>query len=181
MNILLIDNYDSFTYNLSHQLQTVLDCHLNIVLHDHIQASQIDTCDAVVISPGPGTPHEYQYDQYLDRLGATPVLGICLGMQILNRYHGGSTDKLENCEHGTTRTMQWQQQQHDVAIYHSLYCNKIADHFHTTATTDTHIPMMIEHQNLPHIGFQFHPESFLTLNGETFIDYAFNQFFRRFN
>lgn len=182
MKILLIDNYDSFTHNLAHLLNTTLKCNIQIIKHDHMDKMHIDNADFIVISPGPGHPNEYKYETLFANT-SKPILGICLGMQILNISFGGSVNSLKNCQHGTTQYISFGKNgiKSEVAIYNSLFCSNISNQFAITAKTKNNIPMAIEHKTRPYIGYQFHPESFLTKNGEYFINYAFNHFFKNFN
>jgi anthranilate synthase/aminodeoxychorismate synthase-like glutamine amidotransferase len=174
-NILLIDNYDSFTRNLEHLLAVRLQVAPSVARYDEISRLDLSGHDLIVISPGPGRPSEYpEYRRLLSC--ESPVIGVCLGMQILNELYGGTTDRLETCVHGKTDHIEFNGRRFEVARYHSLYANRIADCFEVVARNNDGVPMAIRHSAKPLIGYQFHPESFMTEEGGYFIDYAVHSF-----
>ena len=173
MKILLIDNFDSFTFNLVHLLSETLECQTEVISYSDFIIDCLNGFDAMVISPGPGKPREYQKYGILKEYDL-PILGICLGMQVLNELYGGRTDILDYCIHGQTDEIQMSGQQFSVARYHSLYIQKVADDFDIIAQNKQGIPMAIKHKRKPLIGYQFHPESFMTKEGQFFINYAFD-------
>ncbi|WP_031479854.1 aminodeoxychorismate/anthranilate synthase component II [Maridesulfovibrio frigidus] len=189
MKILLIDNNDSFTNNLEHLLVReivgarvlvvshldVLPCADNLV-DEHTQLSfDVDKFDLLVLSPGPGTPQDYRgYGALLN--SGKPVLGICLGMQILNEHFGGKTSRLEGCFHGRTEKIDFAGHHLAVARYHSLYCEIVGQGLEVIAANNQYVPMAIAHNERPLLGYQFHPESFLTEDAGVFIDYALDFF-----
>jgi len=175
MELFLIDNFDSFTYNLAHLLSNVLKCNPRVVSYSEFRGEHLNGCEAVVISPGPGKPCEYPKYEIL-RDCDRPILGICLGMQILNELYDGSTDVLDDCVHGKTDEIEMEGRKFTVARYHSLFVSKVASNFQVVSQNRQGIPMAIRHINKPIVGFQFHPESFMTSEGQYFIDYAFNCF-----
>ncbi len=174
-NILLVDNYDSFTRNLEHLLAARLHVVPSVVPYDEIPTIDIEEYDIVVISPGPGKPSEYPAYRWLLSC-STPVIGICLGMQILNELHGGRTERLVTCVHGKTDRVDFDGRICEVARYHSLFISRVADEFEVIARNSGSIPMAIRHKSRPQIGYQFHPESFMTPDGGYFIDYALHSF-----
>ncbi len=169
MNILLIDNNDSFTRNLEHLLVSSIDeASVTVESYARLATLDLDQPDLIVISPGPGTPEEYPgYDVVFD--AGKPVLGICLGMQILNEQFDGSTGRLAGCVHGKTDMVKWKEQQQVVARYHSLSVTQVGDQLDTLATNADGIPMCLGNAERQVFGYQFHPESFLTQNGGVFI------------
>ena len=175
METLLVDNNDSFTYNLEHLLVRVTGDTPTVIPYDLLKKSQIDDYDWIVISPGPMTPADYpNYARIFQ--GPIPVLGICLGMQIINEQFGGTTAPLVGCYHGRTDEIDFQGIRHNVARYHSLYAASVGDNLEVIASNRDGVPMAIRHTRRPIIGYQFHPESFLTPAGEHFIEYALRDY-----
>lgn len=176
MRIVLIDNNDSFTRNLEHLLVTATSFVPDIISYGKdgtaLSACSLEQYDLIVISPGPGHPVEYDaYDCVFE--SGKPVLGICMGMQIINHYYGGTTDRLPNCVHGKTDLLEIDGDLRTIARYHSLYLSSIGKGLRVTSTlSGTTVPMIIEHENRPIMGLQFHPESFLTEQGEWYIHHA---------
>lgn len=172
MRIVIIDNRDSFTRNLEHLVAQVAPSPPAIVPVAEIDAVTPAEWDMVIISPGPGAPQDYPgYARIVD--SGVPVLGVCLGMQILNAHFGGVTSRLAGCVHGRQDVMHWRQRQWTVARYHSLYVSTVGAGLDVLAANAQGVPFVLAHPRRPLIGYQFHPESFLTENGGAFIDYAF--------
>lgn len=173
MRILLIDNYDSFTHNLSHQLAVCSGMLPDIVAYHALPGTDLQPYDLAVISPGPGHPFHYpDYRQLLH--GSTPTLGICLGMQIINNHFGGTTVRLDGCIHGKTDNFTFLGHTVTVARYHSLHVEKIGEALEVLAVNHDGVPMALKHRSKAMLGYQFHPESFLTDNGNQFIHKAFD-------
>ena len=128
--------------------------------------------DLIVISPGPGAPEEYPgYGAVLQ--GTTPVLGICLGLQIINSHFGGTTAPLDGCVHGKTDTaILHGVGSFTVARYHSLHLATLGHDMRPLAHTPQGLIMAARHATLPIMGYQFHPESFLTPDGVFWIRHA---------
>ena len=97
-------------------------------------------------------------------------------MQILNELHGGQTGRANACVHGKTDSIEFDGRHFTVARYHSLYASRVADCFEVLASSADGIPMAIRHRSLPLIGYQFHPESFMTPEGGYFFRYALHSF-----
>jgi para-aminobenzoate synthetase component 2 len=170
MRILLIDHYDSFTRNLEHLFATALQAQVDVIAHDSFGMkweNTSDNYDLTVLSPGPGHPDEYTGYGPLLRSGK-PVFGVCLGMQIINRVFGGATARLADCVHGKTDEIVWNSRQYTVARYHSLHLSRVPQCFDVLASNGQGVPMMIAHKDLPVRAVQFHPESFLTPDGDVF-------------
>lgn len=175
MRVLLIDNYDSFAYNLVQALR-VLGATVDVIRNDVVEADEAirREADCLVISPGPCTPKEAGISVDLCRRARVPVLGVCLGHQCLVVAFGGTVGRAGRVVHGKTS-----QVRHSgsglftgtpdpltVARYHSLIATRIPDCFELTAqTADQAEPMAVRHKTRPLFGVQFHPESFLTPDG----------------
>lgn len=174
---LLIDNDDSFTINLWHLLAREIKGKIILINYRQMGSIALGDYDLIVISPGPGHPGDYPGYQRL-RDTKTPILGICLGMQIMNDLYGGKTDRIEACIHGKAEPIDFDGKKFNVARYHSLGIIKPSEEFEIIAFNRSGLPMAIKHKTRPIIGYQFHPESFLTDNGRYFINYATNFFFK---
>lgn len=185
MCTLLIDNHDSFTYNLLHLLQQAPHCPkpIRVVTHD-VMPDEVDEVEAVVISPGPGLPEEAgvlmqmieQFHQHC------PILGICLGHQALAQYFGASLYQLPHPIHGGVDDLVYADdplftgmQAVKVARYHSWVVDAptVPATLQVVATTNQGLVMALRHKTLPIAGFQFHPESFVTTQGLQIVDNFF--------
>lgn len=164
MRLLLIDNNDSFTYNLYHQIVRVTGLHTDVVPYDSLYSCGAGSYSGYVISPGPGHPDEYMDYEFLLE-SEKPVFGVCLGMQIMNSLFGGKTDRLKDCRHGITLPAEYRGETHSVAVYNSLYCSMVPDCFEIISRYKN-TPMGIIHKTKPIAGVQFHPESFMSLTGD---------------
>lgn len=183
MSILLIDNNDSFTYNLFQQMES-LGAKVEVVTVDTLKLDDCETHTAFVISPGPKSPKEYPiYKELLDRYHTQkPILGVCLGHQILADYFGTPTVRAPKVMHGKTSLIQHSSTSlfegipspMKVARYHSLIVSEVPAHFQALAWTDDQILMAMKHESLPLFGVQFHPESFLTEHGDTLMQNFLN-------
>ena len=179
--LLLLDNYDSFTYNLYDYL---LQLHSEVVVYrnDEISCAEIEQLNpqGIIISPGPKTPNEAGITmnvvaQFHDKI---PLLGICLGHQALGMFFGAQLVKSDYPVHGKTSLIQHNDDalfQHinnpfEAMRYHSLYLAELEKTpLQIIATTNDNIPMAIKHATLPLYGLQFHPESILTPDGLTLL------------
>ncbi|EGJ49475.1 aminodeoxychorismate/anthranilate synthase component II [Desulfocurvibacter africanus] len=180
MRILLVDNEDSFTRNLEHLLAVTTGRAPKVLPYALFQTDLTAECDMLVISPGPGHPREYPaYAQLFTSREQgqpdTPVLGVCLGMQIINECLGGRTQRLHGCVHGKAEEIDFLGRRERVARYHSLHVTKLGDGLEALAATDKGVAMALRHRHRPFLGYQFHPESFLTENGEAFIRHALRE------
>ncbi|MFJ7666058.1 aminodeoxychorismate/anthranilate synthase component II [Lysinibacillus sp. NPDC097195] len=177
--ILLIDNYDSFTYNLFQQV-SMLGKEVRVVRNDEITIEEIIELnpEAIILSPGPGTPNEAGITvQVVQKLHKNyPILGICLGHQSIGQAFGGSIVQAKNIMHGKLSTLHYEQTgvfaQFDgdleVMRYHSLIIEPSTLHedFMVMATSiDDGEIMAIQHKHYPLVGLQFHPESIGTKAG----------------
>jgi anthranilate/para-aminobenzoate synthase component II len=171
MRVVIIDNDDSFTGNLEHLLVESIGSRPLIVPYSHLDSVNPEDCDLAVISAGPGKPSEYpDYAAVLE--SDVPLLGICLGMQIINEHFGGETARLPDCVHGKTDRVEFDGHTFTVARYHSLCLQRVADCLEVIAVNAGGVPMALRHKTRRIIGYQFHPESFMTPEGAHFVDYA---------
>jgi anthranilate synthase component II len=171
--ILLVDNYDSFTYNLAHLFQE-LGAEVTVLRNDAVDAEAAERAapSHLVISPGPGRPADAGATiEIVKRLGPrTPTLGVCLGHQAIVEAFGGEVGQAKELVHGKATDVA-----HDgrglfdglpdpfeAGRYHSLAATRVPDCLDVTATTADGEVMAVRHRNLPVDGIQFHPESVLT-------------------
>jgi len=177
--IYFLDNFDSFSYNLVDEL-SMLGCQL-VVYRNNISAQSIfdKMCQEtvpvlLVLSPGPGAPSDAGCLMELIELckGRFPMLGICLGQQALTQSYGGVIGHAGETVHGKSSIITLTEHpvfagmgdKMPVARYHSLMATKVPDDVEVIACYEN-IPMAIYHQQNNALGYQFHPESILTLNG----------------
>jgi anthranilate synthase/aminodeoxychorismate synthase-like glutamine amidotransferase len=177
--LLLVDNYDSFTYNL-YQYLGELGAETRVVRHDEITVDDALASGArgIVISPGPGTPDEAGISLELIRraAGRVPVLGVCLGHQALGQAFGGRVVRAPKLMHGKTsqihhdgRTLfEGLPQPFTATRYHSLVVDRasVPECFEISAWTDDGLVMGLRHREHALEGVQFHPESILTAAGK---------------
>ena len=176
--VLVIDNYDSFVYNLVQYLGE-LGAEPVVYRHDAItldQAVDLDP-DAVLISPGPGTPDSagVSNEVIAHFTGKRPVLGVCLGHQCIGQVFGGVVSRAPEIMHGKTSLIRHTDrgvfeglpQPLEATRYHSLIVERasVPDVLEITAETDDGLVMGLRHRDAPTEGVQFHPESILTVGG----------------
>jgi anthranilate synthase component 2 len=180
--VLVIDNYDSFVYNLVQYLGE-LGADPIVRRHDAItvdQAAELDP-DGVLISPGPGNPDEAGVSNDLIRhfTGRKPVLGVCLGLQCIGQVFGGTVVRAPEIMHGKTSLVRHSgsgvftglPQPLEATRYHSLVVARetVPDVLEITAETDDGLVMGLRHRDAPTEGVQFHPESILTVGGHDLV------------
>lgn len=177
--ILVIDNYDSFTFNLVQYFQE-LGAHVMVRRNDEISLSEIEQLKpvAVVISPGPGGPHDAGISMNVIRRlgGSVPILGVCLGHQAIGAAFGGRVIRADRLMHGKTSPIytdgsglfEGMAIPFQACRYHSLVVEEtsLPGCLEVTAVTDQGEIMGIRHKHLPIEGVQFHPESILTPEGK---------------
>ena len=176
--LLMIDNYDSFTYNLV-QYFMELGEEVEVVRNDKLGIADIEEMapQHLVISPGPCTPKEAGISVEAIRhfAGKIPLLGICLGHQSITAAFGGKVVRADRLMHGKTSMIEHDGSELFAGIdnpfvatrYHSLIAERpsLPECLKVTAWTDTDVIMALEHRELPVWGLQFHPESILTTSG----------------
>lgn len=175
--ILVIDNYDSFVFNLVQYLQQ-LGAECTVVRNDAVTAAEAANYDGVLISPGPGTPEKAGISIEMIKYCAEhtiPLFGVCLGHQAIGVAFGATVSRAPELLHGKTSLVYHQQEgvladlpsPFTATRYHSLCVEKdsVPNTLHITGSTDSGLVMSMEHTSLPIQGVQFHPESVLTEHG----------------
>ncbi len=184
---LVIDNYDSFTYNLVHFLGE-LGADITVKRNDKITLEEIAamTPEAIVLSPGPCTPNEAGIClAVIDRFKSTiPMLGVCLGHQAMGQALGGDVVRAPSLFHGKTSKIHHTgkgifrglNNDFEATRYHSLIvkADTLPDVLEVTATTDDGLIMGMQHKTLPIHGVQFHPESIASENGHALLQNFLN-------
>ncbi|MDO8359285.1 MAG: aminodeoxychorismate/anthranilate synthase component II [Devosia sp.] len=187
MKLLVIDNYDSFTYNLVHFLGE-LGAELVVFRNDKITLDEIAAMapDGIVLSPGPKTPTEAGICLALiDRFKATiPILGVCLGHQAIGQALGGDVIRAPQLMHGKTSKInhggkglfRGLNSGFEATRYHSLVVERdtLPETLEITATSDDGLIMGMQHETLPLHGVQFHPESIASENGHALLQNFLN-------
>jgi len=182
MNIVLIDNYDSFAYNLAHLVRE-LGAEVTVYRNDQFQLSQLEIFDKILLSPGPGIPEEagLLLDVIRTYAGRKPILGVCLGHQAIGEVFGAKLTNLSEVFHGVAtegtnlgndsifaglprRIM--------MGRYHSWVVDRgtLPDCLEVTAESDEGFIMALKHRSYDIHGIQFHPESVLTPQGRKIIE-----------
>ena len=182
MNILVIDNYDSFTYNLVHLLnQLGLDA--TVWRNDKFELKEVEAFDKILLSPGPGIPSEagLLLDVIKQYAATKSILGVCLGQQAIAEVFGGELYNLEKPVHGTATKInivddheflfKGLPNQFEVGRYHSwaVKSENLPKELIITAEDEKGVMMALRHQTLDVRGVQFHPESVLTEYGKEMI------------
>jgi anthranilate synthase/aminodeoxychorismate synthase-like glutamine amidotransferase len=181
--ILLIDNFDSFTYNVFHGLVEA-GAEVQVSRCDELDLASVEALDPamIVLSPGPGRPEDARLCLEVTKTfaGRIPIFGICLGMQVLAVALGGEVSRASEPVHGKVSRVH-----HDglglfsgvpnpflVGRYHSLCVTQVPECLTTTAQTEDGVIMGLRHCALPIAGVQFHPDSFLTEHGQEMLNNA---------
>ena len=179
--ILLLDNYDSFTYNV-YQLLSELGAGVEVVRNDKISVDEAKNFSAVIISPGPGVPSDAGISEKLiaELKGKLPILGICLGHQAIGEVFGGRIIRAKEIVHGKTSKLKHNgkgiyhglEQGVEVGRYHSLIIERetLPDCLEVTSELDDETIMGVRHKNFDVEGIQFHPESILTPSGRIMME-----------
>ena len=180
--ILLVDNYDSFAYNL-YQLIGSIDPNIKVIRNDEMTVDEIEKIDpnTIVISPGPGKPSEAGNIEEIIKYfyNKKPILGVCLGHQAICEAFGSTITYAKELMHGKSsiieitddKIFKGVEKKTKVARYHSLAVKKdtLAKELKIIALSDGDEVMAVKHQDYPVYGLQFHPESILTSQGKLMI------------
>ena len=180
-NIVIIDNYDSFTYNLSHMVKE-LGARVTVIRNDQFTLNQLKPFDKIILSPGPGIPSEAGLltDVIKAYSGHKPILGVCLGHQAIGEVFGGRLENRPDVYHGVaTECTQYgndyifngMPKRITIGRYHSWVVSKTSfpECLDITAVSDDGNIMALRHKHLDIHGIQFHPESVLTPEGKRII------------
>lgn len=181
MKTVIIDNYDSFTYNLSHLVKE-LGAEVCVVRNDRFNLDDIDAFDKIILSPGPGIPSEagLLLDVIRRYAGKKPILGVCLGHQAIGEAFGGMLENLSEVFHGVATPCHIIAEDplfkgiapdFEVGRYHSWVVSRenFPDCLEVTAVSDEGQVMALRHRTMEIHGIQFHPESVLTPEGRIII------------
>lgn len=176
--ILVIDNYDSFVYNLVHYLEE-LDCEVTVKRNDRLSLEEVEDYDKILLSPGPGIPEEAGLLKPIIETYAPskPIFGVCLGMQAIGEVFGGRLNNLDMVYHGVATKIDVcvddeylykdLPQELQVGRYHSwVVDNQLPDVLQATSYDEKNEIMSLRHRDFDVRGVQFHPESVLTPEGK---------------
>ncbi|MDP3313139.1 aminodeoxychorismate/anthranilate synthase component II [Lutibacter sp.] len=183
MKILILDNYDSFTYNLVHMVEDITGEYPAVFRNDEIAIEAINEYDLIILSPGPGIPDEAGILKEVIKTYASkkPIFGVCLGLQAITEVFGGSLENLDVVFHGVATTMSVTNV--DAIIYKGIPSKFEAGRYHSWIATKADFPdeleitsvdefgdiMSLQHKKYNISAVQFHPESILTPLGEKMV------------
>ena len=183
MKILILDNYDSFTYNLVHMVEKITGNFPSVFRNNEISIEEVNYYDMIMLSPGPGIPDEAGILKEVIKTyaGIKPIFGVCLGLQAITEVFGGKIINLEDVFHGVATEMTVTDP--SATIFKEVSKNFLAARYHSWAATDEGFPQelkvtardeegliqAIEHSIFPISAVQFHPESILTDVGEQLV------------
>ncbi|MEI7492452.1 MAG: aminodeoxychorismate/anthranilate synthase component II [Bacteroidota bacterium] len=184
MKILLLDNHDSFTFNLVELLRNNGKVSFNVIKSDELRLTTVAAYDRIIFSPGPGLPGEQpaMFDILREYGETRHVLGICLGLQALALFYGGDLFNLPTVVHGQPRSLDIIRPGHyifkgipngaEVALYHSWAVDgaSLPPCLEITALSSDGIIMGLAHKKYDVFGLQFHPESVITVWGQKMMD-----------
>ena len=183
MKILILDNYDSFTYNLVHMVEKITNKYPDVFRNDEISIEEVGAYDLIILSPGPGIPDEAGILKEVIKTyaGKLPIFGVCLGLQAITEVFGGTIINLDEVYHGVATEMKVTDK--EALIFQGLPETFLAARYHSWAATDKGFPaelkvtardedggiQAIEHTSFKISAVQFHPKSILTDVGETIV------------
>ncbi|MGV6846338.1 MAG: anthranilate synthase component II [Lutibacter sp.] len=188
MKIIIIDNYDSFTYNLVHLVEDIMGETPDVFRNDEITLAEINSYDLIMLSPGPGIPDEAGLLKEIIKKFAPnkPIFGVCLGLQAITEVFGGQLINLDTVFHGVATTMSVVDKdaviyknipsQFEAARYHSWIADKnsFPEELKITGIDEFGSIMSIEHKKYNMSAVQFHPESILTPLGKNMVENFIN-------
>jgi anthranilate synthase component 2 len=183
MKILILDNYDSFTYNLVHMVEDITGEYPAVFRNDEISIEAINEYDLIILSPGPGIPDEAGIlkETIKTYAGIKPIFGVCLGLQAITEVFGGSLENLDSVFHGVATTMSVTDKdsiiykdfpkEFEAARYHSWIASKsdFPEELKITSVDEFGDVMSLQHEKHKISAVQFHPESILTPLGEKMV------------
>ncbi|MDA9968980.1 aminodeoxychorismate/anthranilate synthase component II [Polaribacter sp.] len=183
MKIVIIDNYDSFTYNLVHMVEKITGNFPAVFRNDEISLEDVNNFDLIMLSPGPGIPEEAGILKEIIRnyAGKKPIFGVCLGLQAINEVFGGSIVNLDTVYHGVATLMDVVDE--SAVIFKDIPTPFLAARYHSWSATEDGFPEVLKvtardedggiqaiaHKVFPISAVQFHPESILTEVGEQIV------------
>jgi anthranilate synthase component 2 len=183
VKLLVLDNYDSFTYNLVHLIEKVSDIEFDVFRNDKISINSINSYDKILLSPGPGLPKDAGImPELLQRYKSSKsILGICLGLQAIGETYGASLQNLETVVHGQATPISIISED---TLFHNCPNNFLVGRYHSWVINNQHLSneleitakdldgniMALKHKKDDVKGVQFHPESILSEYGETIIN-----------
>jgi len=181
--LLMIDNYDSFTYNLAQILEESALCDFDVIKNDEIKLLQVENYDKILLSPGPDVPSQTKMINQIiaEFYDKKPIFGVCLGMQAIAEFFGAKLFNMHQVFHGIKEKITITEKskifnglgnRQEVGLYHSWAVSEkdFPKDLRITAKSEQNIIMAIEHKNYPVFGVQFHPESYMTKNGKIIIN-----------
>ncbi len=190
--ILLIDNNDSFTYNIVDYLRRMVNIEFQVITSSKLVLSDIEDYNKIIISPGPGLPKDFPllFDMFDRYVRSKPIFGICLGQQALAEYLGASLKQLNPVVHGQAHAVRVVKSDvifdripdsFQVGLYHSWAVDEqtLSDELEILARSDQDIIMAVKYKNHPVYGVQFHPESYITDHGFTLLENFIENDFER--
>jgi anthranilate synthase component 2 len=187
MNILVFDNYDSFTYNLVHLVEKIMHTKVDVYRNDQVALEKVKGYDKIILSPGPGIPDEAGLLLPLikEYASSKSILGVCLGHQAIGQAFGGKLINLSTVYHGVATKIQVGSRKSGVGspLFKSLPDRIEVGRYHSWIVSDENFPeeleitardennyiMALQHKKYDVQGVQFHPESVLTPDGETIL------------
>lgn len=180
-DVIVVDHYDSYTWNLVHLVAGVTGVLPTVVQHDQVTAEEVLGHQYVVLSPGPGhpaDPADFAVGATVLRAAARPVLGVCLGMQGLVTSYGGEVDRqppahgqVARIRHDGRGVFTGLPQDFAAVRYHSLAAVRLPTELVATAWSEDDVVMGVRHRTLPLEGVQFHPESILSEHGAAMVQH----------
>ena len=188
MKILVLDNYDSFTFNLVQYIEEILELEVDVYRNDEIKVEEVEAYDVIVLSPGPGIPKDAGImPELIQRFAPTKaILGVCLGHQAIGEAFGGKLENLEKVYHGIETAIEVTKS--DDPVYKNIPSRFQAGRYHSWVIKRDSLPpaftitskddlgeiMSIKHQDYRVWGLQYHPESIMTTEGKNILKNFFN-------